>query len=457
MRQDFPLMSLVRSSFRELSPTLHLAAPITAGHVGQMLMGVADTIMVGHVNTESLAACAFAGNVLNVLSVAGFGVMTAVSIRVSHAHGAGSVPAMSLALRAGIGLALIGGLLTGAFFHLVYPLFYYLGQDAEVVGIAQNYLLIVGWSLLPAWLTTAGRNYLEARSHPWPAFWIMMGGVLLNVVLNGILIFGLGPVSPMGLTGAGWATLLSRVATALALGWLIWGSSHRPVSLRLSLRDWCSEHITLFRLGLPTGLQLLCEIGAFTIAALLIGKLGAVPLAAHQIAITCASTTFMFPLGVSMAATVRIAQAVGARKNYLLPPIAVGAWAVGLLVMGIFAVLFLTSGEFIARLFVRENDVIVLAAQLLVIAGIFQLVDGIQVIGSGLLRGLRDTFGPMLITVLAYWLVALPLGGWLMFRQTEGAAGMWNGLAAGLAVAAALLVVRFIVRVRRDRFEISVS
>lgn len=450
-------MSLVRSSFRELSPTLRLAAPITAGHVGQMLMGVADTIMIGHVNTESLAACAFANNIIILLAVAGFGVLTSVSIRVSHAHGAGLVPAMSRALRSGIGLAVVGGVLSGVFLHLVYPLFHHLGQEPGVVDTAQSYLLIVGWSLLPAWLTTAGRNYLEAQSHPWPAFWIMMGGVLLNVVLNWLLIFGAGPLPAMGLTGAGWATLLSRVATAVALGWLIWSSRHRPARVRMSPGEWCAEHFSLFKLGLPTGLQLLCEIGAFSVAALLIGKLGAIPLAAHQIAITCASTTFMFPLGVAMAATVRVAQAVGAKKNQLLPPIAVGAWAVGLLVMGFFAVLFLTSGEFIARLFVRENDVVVLAAQLLVIAGIFQLVDGIQVIGSGLLRGLRDTFSPMLITVAAYWLVALPLGGWLMFMRTEGAAGMWMGLAAGLAVAAALLVVRFVVRVRRGRFDASVS
>lgn len=450
-------MALVRSVLRELPPTLRLAAPITAGHVGQMLMGVTDTIMIGHVDTESLAACAFANNIIILLAVTGFGILTSVSIRVSHAHGAGLVPAMSRALHSGIGLAVVGGLLTGIFLHLVYPLFHHLGQEPGVVDTAQSYLLIVGWSLLPAWLTTAGRNYLEAQSHPWPAFWIMMGGVSLNVVFNWILIFGAGPLPAMGLSGAGWATLLSRVATVLALAWYIWGGRLRPASVMITLREWFADHLTMFKLGLPTGLQLLCEIGAFSVAAILIGHLGAVSLAAHQIAITCASTTFMFPLGVSLAATVRVAQSVGARKNNLLPPIAVGAWAVGLLVMGLFAVLFLTSGEFIARLFVRENDVVVLAAQLLVIAGVFQLVDGIQVVGSGLLRGLRDTFSPMLITVAAYWLVALPLGGWLMFMQTEGAAGMWNGLAAGLAVAAALLVVRFIVRVRRGRFDVSVS
>ena len=450
-------MALVRSILRELPPTLRLAAPITAGHVGQMLMGVTDTIMIGHVDTESLAACAFANNIIILLAVTGFGILTSVSIRVSHAHGAGLASAMSLALRSGIGLALAGGVLTGSILPFVYPIFYHLGQDPSVVDAAHAYLLVVGWSLLPAWLTTAGRNYLEAQSTPWPAFWIMMSGVLLNVFLNWILIFGVGPVPALGLTGAGWATWISRVATVLALAWYIWGGRLRPASVIMPPRQWIADHFTMFKLGLPTGLQLLCEIGAFSVAAILIGHLGAVSLAAHQIAITCASTTFMFPLGVSLAATVRVAQTVGAKKLCLLPAIAIGAWLVGLLVMGLFAVLLVTSGNLVAGLFVKESDVRLLAAHLLVIAGIFQLVDGIQVIGSGLLRGLRDTFGPMLITVAAYWLVALPLGGWLTFSRDRGAAGMWTGLAVGLAVAAVLLVTRFTTTVRRGRFEFSVS
>ena len=202
----------------------------------------------------------------------------------------------------------------------------------------------------------------------------------------------------------------------------------------------------MLRLGFPAGMQLLSEVGAFTVAAVLIGQLGAVPLAAHQIAITCASTTFMVPLGVAMASTVRVAQATGAGRTDLLRPIAAGSWAIGLVAMAAFAVILLVANEPIARAFVREPEVIALAASLLVIAGVFQLVDGVQVIGSGLLRGLRDTTGPMLITVTAYWLVALPLGSWLAFAREDGAEGMWSGLALGLLVAAGLLVKRFLDR-----------
>jgi MATE family multidrug resistance protein len=206
----------------------------------------------------------------------------------------------------------------------------------------------------------------------------------------------------------------------------------------------------LLKLGIPTGLQLLSEVGAFAVAALLIGRLGAVPLAAHQIALTCASTTFMFPLGVAMASTVRIGQAVGRGQNDLLRAIGAGAWLVGLVVMAAFTVILVTAGHAIARAFVSDPAVIAIAAKLLVIAGVFQLVDGVQVVGSGLLRGLRDTKAPMWITVAAYWGVALPLGGWLTFARGEGAAGMWIGLAWGLLFAAVLLVVRF---VRKTRVE----
>lgn len=441
-------MTFTRATLRELRPTLRLAAPITAGQVGQMLMGVADTIMIGHVGTIALAACAFANNILIVLAVTGYGVLTAVSIRVSHAHGAGVVPAMARALHAGMGLSVIMGLSGAALLHFVYPAFHFLGQAPGVVEEAQGYMLIVGWSLIPAWLTSSARNYLDAQSRPWPAFWIMFGGVWLNVLLNWILIYGNLGAPAMGLTGAGWATLVSRVVTVVGLIWFVWAGWSRPSERCGFDLAWWKDQWSLFRLGLPTGLQLLSEVGAFAVAGLLIGRLGAVPLAAHQIAITCASTTFMFPLGVAMASTVRIAQVMGAGRTDLLRPIAAGSWLIGLVAMAAFAVLFLVANVAIATAFVREPAVIKLAASLLVIAGIFQLVDGVQVVGSGLLRGLRDTTGPMLITVAAYWLVALPLGTWLALARGDGAQGMWVGLALGLVVAAGLLVKRFFDRTK---------
>ncbi len=441
-------MSFSGATIRELRPTLRLAAPITAGQVGQMLMGVADTIMVGHVGTLALAACAFGNSMLMVIAIAGFGVLTAVSIRVSHAHGAGLAQAMARAYYGGVGLSVIGGVLCAVGVQLVYPLFHHLGQAPGVVEEARAYTIIVAWSLIPAWLTATARNYLESQSRPWPAFWIMFGGVLLNVFLNWVLIFGNLGAPELGLAGAGWATLISRIATFVAMTWFVLAASSAPTEGWKPEVEWWREQGALLKLGIPTGLQLLSEVGAFAVAALLIGRLGAVPLAAHQIAITCASTTFMVPLGVAMASTVRIGQAVGRGRSELLRPIGAGAWSIGLMAMATFSVVLITSGHAIARAFVSDPAVIVIAAQLLVIAGIFQLVDGVQVIGSGLLRGLRDTKAPMWITLAAYWGIALPLGGWLTFGRGEGAAGMWIGLAWGLLVAAVLLVVRFVRKTR---------
>jgi MATE family multidrug resistance protein len=443
-------MSFPRATLRELRPTVKLAAPITAGQVGQMLMGVADTVMVGHVGTLALAACAFGNNVLMIAAIAGYGVLTAVSVRVSHAHGAGVVDAMARAYYGGVGLSVIGGVLCAMGMHLVYPAFHHLGQAPGVVEEAEAYTLIVAWSLIPAWLTSTARNYLESQSRPWPAFWIMFGGVLLNVLLNWILIFGNLGAPALGLAGAGWATLISRVATFVALTWFVLACDTAPSEPWQPDRSWWREQAALLRLGSPVGLQLLSEVGAFSAAALLIGRLGAVPLAAHQIAITCASTTFMFPLGVAMASTVRIGQALGAGRKDLLRPIGAGAWLLGLVVMAVFTVILVMFGPAIARAFVSDPTVVVIAAQLLVIAGIFQLVDGVQVVGSGLLRGLHDTKVPMWINFVAYWAIALPLGAWLTFGRGDGAVGMWVGLAWGLLFAALLLVVRF---VRKTRLE----
>jgi len=439
-------MSFTRTALRELPPTLRLALPITAGQVGQMLMGVADTIMVGHVGTLPLAACSFANNVIMVVAITGYGVFTAVSVRVSHAHGAGFSESMARALYAGLGLAAGFGLLAGIFFHAFYPVFHHFGQAPGVVEEARAYTLIVGWSLLPSFAIAVFRSYLDAQSRAWPGFWIMMGGVLLNVALNWVLIYGKLGFPAMGLTGAGWATLASRLATAAGLAWYIWRGPARPAEKLMFGRPFFSEQAAQLRLGVPAGMALLSEVGAFTVAAILIGRLGAVPLAAHQIAITCASTTFMFPLGVAMASTVRIAQANGAGRTNLLRPIAAGSWAVGVAIMAAFAVLLLLANRHIAEAFVNDAAVVSLAANLLVVAGIFQLVDGVQVVGCGLLRGLRDTTGPMVITVAAYWAVALPLGTWLAFSAELGAEGMWTGLALGLVVAAVLLVRRFLSR-----------
>ncbi len=432
-----------RTTLAELPATLRLSLPIVAGHVGQMLMGWADTVMIGRTGTVPLAACAFGNNIVIIFAIFGVGLLTAVSVRASHAYGAGHASGMARALHGGLLLSLSAGVLCGAAGHGIIPLLHFLGQSPEVVNGATPYILIVGWSLVPLFLSLAFRNYCEAQSRPWPPFWIMMGGVALNVVLNYLFIYGFAGVPPLGLTGAAIATLLARVATVAGLAAYVWSGPLRPALTDGAPAGLGREQAAQLRLGLPVSLQLLSEVGAFSAASIIMGTLGVIPLAAHQIAITCAATTFMFPLGVSIATTVRLGQATGAGRTGLQRPIAAGAWLVALALMGSFALMFLTAGRSIAALFTPDPEVIKLSASLLAVAGIFQLADGIQVVGSGALRGLRDVRFPMLVTVTAYWLVALPLGSWLALRTQLGPTGMWVGLALGLAIAAAGLAARF--------------
>ncbi|MDX6766592.1 MAG: MATE family efflux transporter [Candidatus Methylacidiphilales bacterium] len=434
----------------ELRETLGLALPIMAGQVGQMLMGTADTVMVGRVGTVPLAACALANTVMSVGLMFGIGLLASVSIQVSHAHGAGRPDHAAESLRHGLLLALVVGLAMGFGIQAGLPALSLLGQDPAVVREAGPFLVIIGWSLLFFLLGTVLKNFTEAQSSPWPAFWITMAGVLLNVVLNVFWIFGVAGFPALGLLGAGYATLVARIAIFLAL--LVYVLRAPAFRSALPARWFGGWHPAVIReqlhLGLPVGFQIVMEVGAFGAASLLMGWFGASALAAHQIALTCAATTFMVPLGLSMATTVRIGQVVGSGDLHRIRRIGLTSLGSVLVIMGASAVLFLLASEPLAREFLRDETVIPLAAHLLVVAGFFQLFDGAQVVGIGSLRGMKDVRVPALIAFTAYWVVALPLGWVLAFPAGFGPVGVWVGLAVGLAVAAVALQTRFWSRTR---------
>lgn len=245
----------------------------------------------------------------------------------------------------------------------------------------------------------------------------------------------------MGLTGAGIATLLSRLASAVVLAaFLFWSPFYRVyLPPRWEWEKISSHFPNLFRLGVPSGFQVLGEVAAFAFASLMMGWISVTALAAHQIAITCAATTFMIPLGLSIALTVRMGHALGAGQNEALRPIAAGTVGLAFAVMSLGAAIFLTCGVWISSFFITDPKVIELAAQLLLVAGIFQIFDGIQVVSVGGLRGLGDVRTPMVLTYANYWGVALPLSAFLAFGLDYGAVGVWVGLAAGLAFASLLL------------------
>ena len=439
------------SVLRENRHTLTLALPIIAGFVGQMLMGIADSVMVGHVGVIPLAACAFANTVLSVPLVFGFGLLASVSVSASQAYGAGRLHLAGESLRGGIFISVAMGLLIAGGAHAGLPFLSLLGQPAEVNEAVGMYFILCAWSFIPVFATGAAKNFCEALARPWPPFWIMMGGVGLNVFLNWILIYGNLGAPAMGLDGAGWATLASRIATMVGILWY----PALAVSLRTAWpKNWLAPGLRsathrLLKIGIPTGGLNLCEASGFSLGSIMMGWLGAVPLAAHQIALACAVTTFMVPLGLAQALSVRVAHARGAGRLDGIPAIVKGALGLTVAVMAFFAAVYIFFGSGIAGGFVADSAVRSLTAQLLVLAGVFQIFDGIQIVSSGALRGFGDTKVPFVIGVFSYWVVALPVSWFAAFRLDFGAPGIWIGFVVGLGVAAAAMSARLRLHARK--------
>jgi len=437
----------------ETRRTLALSLPIMTGMVGHMLMGLTDTLMVGHVGVIPLAASALVNTVSHVPVVCALGLLAAVQILTSQAYGARMREEAGEVIRHGLFIAAVTSLFMAPILILAGPKLVLLGQPKAVVLAGQGYLGFIAWSILPALLSHAGKQFSEALNNAWVPMAIVLGGVLLNVGLNWILIFGHLGAPAMGLDGAGLATLISRIVVAAGMlvyllrspatrGWL-------PIRWLKSIdRIHLGEQL---RIGGPVGLQHLMEVGAISVAALMLGWISAAAIAAHQIAITCAATTFMFALGVGMGVSIRVGHAWGAGLSSRIKRIALGGVAMGAGTMGVFAIVFTLAGATISGWFVQDVTVIGLATSLLFVAGIFQVCDGVQVVMISALRGMSDVRMPLLIVVFAYWGVALPTAYVLAFVAGFGAVGIWIGLAVGLGTAALGLSLRFWSRVRETR------
>lgn len=328
-------MSGLRSFIQESRATLVLAVPLMAGQLSQMLMGLTDAAMVGRVGVVPLAAAAFGNSVLGVPMLVGIGLLTSISVRVAQAHGAGQRPQTGEALRHGLVLSLAAGALLAAVVWMLSTVLDRFGQPPAVAAEARAYLVIMGVSLIPMMVLLALKQFSESLHHPWPPMLILLGSVLLNAALNWVFIYGNLGAPALGLEGAALATLFSRLAAA----WVLWifvrrarrFAGHTPLHW---LRPLIAERLRdLVRLGLPAAAMLVLESSAFSIAAIMMGWLGAVALAAHQIALSCASTTFMLPLGLSIATTIRIGQAAGAGDHTRQRAICVSALLLSIAIM----------------------------------------------------------------------------------------------------------------------------
>jgi MATE family, multidrug efflux pump len=447
-----------RLFWAELRTTLALASPMMVGQFGQMLMGITDTLVLGRVGVIPLAAIGFSNTLLNTLYVAGIGLLNSIGIFAAQAHGAQLEKTKVEVMRAAIWLSLLAGTATSGLIFLVLPALRVFGQPLPIETAARPYLVIVGFSLIPALGSMAAKTFCEALGKPVIPTLILYIGVMLNLALNLPLVFGWMGFPALGLLGSAIATLASRIFVlmgtltyALSLTRLQWSE------LALSRVDW-SKVGSLVRVGFPISCQYFAEVAAFNFGAVMMGWMGTVALASHQVVITCAATSFMFPLGVSIAASVRVGHAVGSQAYAVLRRIAVGAVGISTVVGAAFAVLYLAAGHEIVLLFTNEQEVVNLAIGLMIVAGVFQISDGIQVTAAGCLRGLADVRLPMFIGFFCYWAVAIPTAYIAAFVARLGPIGIWIGFASGLFVAAILLTWRLVAMTSlgiQDRFVFS--
>ncbi len=433
-------MSAAVHEFRALS---RLAVPVVITQVATMLPGVVDIVMVGRVSVDAINAVALGRLWLFGTLLFGMGVVFGIDPLIAQAHGRRDERTMGLALQRGAVLAaLISIPLTGLWL-LTAPVLRLFGQDPAFARLAQDYVWVQIPGLLPFLLYIVLRQYLQDRTIVRPVMWTVVGATALNVLLDWMLIFGRLGAPAMGVAGAGVAATITRYVMFASLTGITFGFKlHRggwiPLTreaLRLSgLRE-------IFRFGLPVGLQLSLEIWAFEIATLLAGRLGGVELAAHTIAINLASLSFMVPLGVSLAAVTRVGNLIGERRQQEAQTAAWVAFGMGAGVMAVSGALFVTLRYALPRLYTPDLAVIAATAAVLPIAAMFQIFDGTQVVGGGILRGMGRTRPAAVFNVVGYYCLALPLAMWLAFARGMGLPGIWWGMALGLASVACMLVV----------------
>ncbi|AKD58307.1 multidrug transporter MATE [Spirosoma radiotolerans] len=432
----------------EFADTLRLSIPIIIAQLGVVLMGVTDNLFVGRLlGALPLGAAGLANSLSFLMSSIGVGGLTVVAALVSKANNqSGGPAAVNRLFRAGLRVALLLSVLVGGLSVLLAYNFSLFGQTPEVTRLARNFMLILSVSLFPLLVFVAARQLCDGLRYPRVAMAITLSALGVNALFNYVFIKGVGPFPALGLMGSATATLLSRVFMAGAMLVYVYQAPNFRAYLKKEFNSLpiTAEAWTILRLGIPGGLTFFFEVATFSLAVVIVGWLGEAQLAAHQIAINMASVTYMMATGISSAAAIRVSAAVGQASRDGIWRAGIAAFLLSVSFMSITALVFLTASDWLVTLYIRDNpQVMAIAASLVIMAGFFQLSDGVQVVALGGLRGLSDVNVPTLITLFSYWIVALPLSYVLAFPFGMDAVGVWIGLLAGLSIAAVLLTWRF--------------
>ncbi|WP_243042665.1 MATE family efflux transporter [Dyella sedimenti] len=430
---------------REVGATVRLALPLIAAQLAAVGPNFVDAVLAGHLSAHVQAAVTTAVSIWALALVSGLGMMMAVPPSVAQLDGAGKRREVGAVFVQALWLAWFMGLLMWFLVRHATPVLDWIGVVPTLRGDVMRFLHAISWAGPALTSYFALRGLSEGLSMTRPSMYFSFGGLLVLAPLGYVLMYGKLGLPALGSLGSGIATATVLWLEMLGFGWFV---ARHPAYRDLGLREglaWPKPKVLLelLKIGGPMAVTLLAEGGLFVAVALAIATLGETVVASHQVALSVATVAFMVPLGLSMAITVRVGNAVGRGDARGVRYAGMCGIGLALCVQTVSSSLMLGIPHLLARLYTHDAAVIALAAQLMVLAGVFQFSDGIQVTSNGALRGLKDTRVPMVITLFAYWGVGMPVGWWLAFHQGLGARGMWMGLVAGLTMAALMLFARF--------------
>lgn len=426
----------------DLRALLLIAIPIVLSELAWMLMSVVDTVMVGHLSPVAIGAVGLSSSLFHAPVIFGIGLLLGLDTFISQAYGRGDYDECHRWLAQGVYLACFISLPLMLIVYSIPALFMDWGVNPAVAQQADGYLRVLSWSTLPLLVYAAFRRYLQGVGTVKPVTFALVSANLVNFVGNWVLIYGKWGFPPMGVRGSAVSTCAARVYMAGFLVIVAWRHERRrghPLFRHWARPKWARLG-ELLRLGGPAATQVLFEIGAFSAATVFAGKLSAQALAAHQIALNCASVTFMVPLGISAAAAVCVGHAIGAKDSARARRM--GWLAIGLAAsfMALMALLLTAFPRPILHIYTQDEGVLKIGAPLLALAAAFQIFDGVQTAATGALRGLGQTRVPMVLNLTGYWAFGIPLGYWLCFHGGAGIFGVWIGLTLALIFIASLLL-----------------
>ncbi len=423
-----------------------LATPVMVGQLGHIMVSVADTAMVGQVGVIPLAAATFGSTFFHVLLLFGIGVSYAITPLVA-ATDEKDKPRLLSILQNGLAVNVILGVVLVLLGFAIVPFLHLFGQETPVAEAAGPYLVIIISSIFPALIFQTFRQYSEGLSDTFKPMVVSIVANLVNVGLNYLLIFGKFGFPELGLNGAGYATLISRIVMSILMIILI-----KKKFQGFAFRFDKTVMKQVIRLGIPSGMQYIFEVGAFATAAIMVGWLGAKELAAHQIALNLAAITYMAATGIAAASTIRVGNQLGLKDVKTLRGAGYSCFVLAAAFMAVCGLTFIVFRDFLPTLYIDDAEVQSLAASLLIIAAGFQVSDGAQAVGLGVLRGLTDVKIPTLVTFVAFFILSIPGGYLLGFTFGMGVHGVWYALSGGLTIAAILHLIRFNSLTKRLKF-----